>query len=73
MALNINTLTMETVMSKTTMWSKATYHEFRVDYDNALLLKQNRFIFAGNWYDIGFAKYLIEYLEGKFNEDGKDN
>ena len=62
-----------TILMKTKLWSKEVFAEFKVDYDNALLLKQNRFIFHGNWYDIGFAKYLIEYLNDKFDNNGKDN
>ena len=68
----MHTPTMAIQMSKK-LWSKESLAEFRVDYDNALLLKQDRFIFHNDWYDIGFAKYLIEYLQGQFKDDDNEN
>ncbi len=64
---------MGTAMSKKVLWDKESFANFKVDYDQALLLKQDKFIFHGNWYLVGYAKYLIEYLTEQFKDNDDDN
>jgi hypothetical protein len=39
--------------------------KFKKAYDKATDELKTVFTFEGNEYDLGYAKYLIEYLEGK--------
>jgi hypothetical protein len=38
----------------------------RREYDKAVAAKQENFKFEGNEYVVAYAKYLLEYLDGKF-------
>ena len=39
---------------------------FKNRYQQTVTLKNEQFDFEGDVYVVGYAKYLIEYLEGKF-------
>jgi hypothetical protein len=39
----------------------------RKEYDAAVKRGDGQFVFEGHELDSGYAKYLLEYLEGKFN------
>lgn len=47
-------------------WTRAKLVLFKAAYSLAEELGQTIFTFEGNEYHIGYAKYLIEYLEGVF-------
>jgi hypothetical protein len=42
--------------------------EFKTAYHTAVAAGRETFSFDGNLYDIGYAKYLIEYLEDRFED-----
>jgi len=47
-------------------WDRIMLDHMKVAYKLAVNNKLNEFVFDGNVYDTGYAKYLIEYLNGKF-------
>jgi hypothetical protein len=42
------------------------FKRFKLAYKRASDAKAEVFLFDSNWFDVGYAKYLIEYLEPKF-------
>ena len=60
-------------MSNTVVWNKEKLKRFKKAYVNAIgndpvsLLSESAFTFEGNEYVVGYAKYLIEYLESQFS------
>lgn len=49
-------------------WTPDTLARFKRAYAKALKDDVPTFTFEGNEFVVGYAKYLIEYLEGKFND-----
>ena len=47
-------------------WTQEKYMRFRRHYANALDSGKGQFVFEGHGFLTGYAKYLIEHLEGKF-------
>jgi hypothetical protein len=43
-------------------WSKPKLDRFKVEYQKAVDNKKESFVFEGNEFVTGYAKYLIEYL-----------
>jgi hypothetical protein len=54
--------------NKTVSFDKPTLRKFKKVYNQAL---GDAFVFEGNLYVKGYAKYLIEYLEMKFKGEKK--
>lgn len=54
-------------MAETPMveFNKAKLIKFKKAYDKAEKADTESFVFEGNEYILGYAKYLIEYLEGR--------
>jgi hypothetical protein len=52
------------------MWDRAKLKRFRRAYKNA---KTEVFEFEGAEFVVGYAKYLIEYLDGLFTEHKQEN
>lgn len=51
---------------KTVSFTKADLKEFKKHYNKAVKDKMYLFIFKGEEYLTEYAKYVIEYLNGKF-------
>lgn len=51
---------------KTVSWTKSKVKNFRTIIAHAQEKKLETFTFDGNEYDLKYAKYLLEYLEGRF-------
>lgn len=50
-------------------FNKIKLIKFEKAYDKAEKANAESFVFEGNEYVLGYAKYLIEYLEGKLKGD----
>jgi hypothetical protein len=48
-------------------WDRAMLRRFKSDYAEAVECGEDSFRFDGNDYLVGYAKYLICYLEGKLS------
>lgn len=44
------------------------FENFKAQYQEACKKRKSSFIFEENEYLVGYAKYLIEYLNSKFQE-----
>ena len=44
-------------------FNRTKIRQLKREYKKAVKEKKNTFIFDGNYYDVNYAKYLIEYLE----------
>ena len=53
-------------MSNVINWNRARLSRFREAYKAALDSKQETFVFEGHDFVIGYAKYLIEFLDDEF-------
>ena len=53
--------------SRVVQFTKFTLYKFKKRYEKAVSDKEEVFTFNGNQYVTPYAKYLIEYMEGKFN------
>lgn len=51
-------------MTKIVSWDKPSLKAFKREYEKAVRRGWKTFTFHGNEYVVGYAKYLIEYLEG---------
>jgi hypothetical protein len=51
---------------KVITWTPAMLARFKKAYDKAVAEKADTFMFDGNEFVVGYAKYLIEYLNGVF-------
>lgn len=51
---------------KTITWTLPMLRRFKVAYEQAVRDKKDTFVFDGNEFVQGYAKYLIEFLEGHF-------
>ena len=47
-------------------WTPEALVRFKNRYEQTVTLKNEQFAFNGDVYVVGYAKYLIEYLEGRF-------
>ena len=45
-------------------WTRPMLQRFKVAHANALCEDKTEFTFDGNEFVVGYAKYLIQYLEG---------
>ena len=52
---------------KEVVFTEKTLKEFEIAYEKALKAQHNTFVFEGNEYLPGYAKYMIEYLKTKQN------
>ena len=55
-------------MGTTVSFNELQYEGFKKEYENAVQNNIQMFIFEGNEYLTGYAKYLIEYLKLKFKK-----
>lgn len=46
-------------------WTKPMLERFKVAYQHARQSRSDWFVFDGNKYVTNYAKYLIEYLDGR--------
>jgi len=53
-------------MTTAISWTAPMLARFKRAYSKALNAKAGSFTFDGNEFVVGYAKYLIEYLEGRF-------
>jgi hypothetical protein len=53
---------------KTVSFDEDKLSNFKRAYNNAKKEGKDIFIFDGNEFVLGYAKYMIEYLEGKFQK-----
>ena len=51
---------------KMVSFTRETLVRFKNRYQQTVTLNNDTFDFEGDVYVVGYAKYLIEYLEGKF-------
>lgn len=51
---------------KTVSFDRAKLVRFKAAYKETCEKKLEEFTFEGDTYFVGYAKYLIEYLEGQF-------
>lgn len=51
-------------------WTPEMLKRFKKTYDEAVAMKLDSFKFDGNVFVTGYAKYLIEYLDGEFKKKG---
>jgi len=49
-------------------FTEAKLERFKVDYNKATSENKKEFIFEGDVFMIGYAKYVIEYLEERFSK-----
>jgi hypothetical protein len=49
-------------------WTRPMLDRFKVAYQHAAGKQHSQFEFDGNLFVVGYAKYLIEFLETKFKE-----
>ncbi len=54
-------------VSNTITFTPALRDALRESYDSAVENKSNEFIWHGNTYFTGYAKYLLEHLDNQFN------
>lgn len=54
--------------SKPIEWNFSRMQKFRSNYNTALEEEQSTFYFLDHKIDIGYARYLLEYLEDKFKD-----
>jgi hypothetical protein len=54
---------------KTINWTAVKLKELKAAYDNAVKLKSDQFYLGEDLFVTAYAKYLIEYLEGKFHNE----
>ena len=52
-----------TLGNKEITFDKELLEEFKIAYNKALKQSQDTFVFYDNEFVIGYAKYLIQYLE----------
>jgi len=50
---------------ETVSFTEENFKDFKARYKKAVEKKEESFVFLGNEYVTGFAKYLIEYIENK--------
>lgn len=50
----------------TIIWTKEMFTRFKMAYEGAKGLEMPVFNFDGNEYVLSYAKYLVEFLDGKF-------
>lgn len=48
---------------KTILWTKPMLERFRKAYQKAVADQVDTFMFDGNEFVVGYAKYLIQYLD----------
>jgi hypothetical protein len=53
-------------MNKTIKFTSNKLKQLKIVYEKAIENKKETFIFEKNEYLVGYAKYLIEYLENQF-------
>ena len=53
---------------KQVMWTKKQLNLFKIIYEKYKDMPEEVILFEGNEYLIGYAKYLIQYLEGRFEK-----
>lgn len=53
--------------TQTVEFDREKFVKFKYAYNEAKEKNMAEFAFDGHGYAIGYAKYLIEYLESKFN------
>lgn len=46
-------------------WTSAMLRRFKVAYNKAVADNVDTFLFDGNEFVVGYAKYLIEYLDSR--------
>ena len=46
-------------------WTKPMLERFKVAHKTAVNIKADTFVFDGNEFVVGYAKYLIEYLDAQ--------
>lgn len=54
-------------------WTPKMLAQLKREYSEAAADKQETFMFNGNELVTGYAKYLIEYLDGEFKRRNKIN
>lgn len=54
-------------------WDRPMLERLKKAYDVARVTAKDTFMFEGNEFVIGYAKYLIEYLETKLPPDHSRN
>ncbi len=54
-----------------TIFTKPKLEEFKAEYTKAINEDKSEFIFEGKIFIIGYAKYVIEYLEFEFSKNEK--
>jgi len=52
-------------MNKTVSWTRPKMERFKIVYAKAVSDKVTSFEFEGETYLAAYAKYVLEYLEGK--------
>ena len=57
---------LKTMNNKLVSFDEQTLELFKSSYNQAIALKQESFLFNGDEYIVGYAKYLIEYLNLQF-------
>jgi hypothetical protein len=50
-------------MSNTITWDRQMLDRFKIAYQQAVQSQRETFFFDGHEFLVGYAKYLIEYLE----------
>jgi hypothetical protein len=59
--------------NKTAVFNKESLQRFKSTYAQVSQSDQEYFFFEGNEYFVGYAKYLIQYLEFQFNLNSKEH
>ena len=60
-------------MSETISLSHSDYLELAAAYEQAVLQKKDKFTWREHEFVTAYAKYLLEYITNKINENGQLN
>jgi len=58
--------------TKHIFFTRKSFERFRAEYQLARDAQQDSFMFEGHEVLVAYAKYMIEYLEAKFNSRNPD-
>jgi hypothetical protein len=45
-------------------WTRPLLEKFRVEYEAAIRAEKDTFLFNDHGYTVGYARYLIQFLDG---------